>query len=170
MLPPKHASILFDFECRSQAPQWSPLNDTVMGGCSSSVLRDTRDGTAIFTGTTSLKNRGGFASVRAKLIANQLAGAEGLAIRVRGDGRTYRLLVSEDDRPGRGCYDIEFAAEADTWQTIGLPFVEMRFNLRGRRPPRTRPAAEKLQSIGLLIGDKSAGDFALEVDWIAAYR
>lgn len=164
------ASILFDFESDSQVTEWKPLNDTVMGGCSTSRLHYSRPGHAAFIGVTSLENRGGFASVLAEIDSRPMADTGGIAVRVRGDGRAYRLLVSEDDRPGRGCYDIEFETTPGVWLTIGLPFAEMRFNMRGRRPRQNPPVATNVQSIGLLIGDNCSGAFALEIDWIAAYR
>jgi len=92
-----NAMTLMDFTPRDLTA-WNAVNDGVMGGLSRSYLRRTNQETAVFGGTVSLENNGGFASVRSRVPASDLSAFTGLAVRVRGDGRTYQLRLRSDDR------------------------------------------------------------------------
>ena len=70
---------------------WTPLNDTVMGGVSSSRVIE-HDGVLRFTGEVSLEHNGGFASMQTDVDLD-LHDATGLTLRVRGDGQRYKLGV-----------------------------------------------------------------------------
>lgn len=157
---------LFEFSAANEAAAFRPLNDTVMGGRSRSRMTETGSGVAVFAGEVSLENNGGFASVRTQLADAQLAGMAGIALRVRGDGRTYRLTAQRD----RATYDIDFSTRAGEWQEIKLPFAGLRRNIRGYRPGTPPPQADQITGMGILIGDKRQGPFRLEIDWIRAYR
>ncbi|PSQ90230.1 MAG: hypothetical protein BRD30_05030 [Bacteroidetes bacterium QH_2_63_10] len=71
-------SPLFDFSSSSpdDPSDWRSIDDPVMGGVSESCFVATDDGAA-FAGTVSLKQGGGFASVRAPESKRDLSGAEG---------------------------------------------------------------------------------------------
>jgi uncharacterized surface protein with fasciclin (FAS1) repeats len=155
------ANTIFEFNDAAEAGLFRALNDTVMGGRSNSRMEAGAE-TAVFTGTTSLENRGGFASVRAPIVPGSLAGATAIGLRVRGDGRTYRLTVQQN----RAMYDIEFPTAAGKWIEVDLPFSKLRRNIRGYRPNTKPPKPGDVSGIGILIGDKKAGPFRLEIDWI----
>ncbi|MDH3323720.1 MAG: CIA30 family protein, partial [Flavobacteriaceae bacterium] len=55
-----------DFGKTTGGQNWMIVNDDVMGGLSNSTAELT-DSTLIFKGTLSLKNNGGFASIRSKM-------------------------------------------------------------------------------------------------------
>jgi monofunctional biosynthetic peptidoglycan transglycosylase len=57
---------LADFSDTSAAENWRAVNDNVMGGVSEGGSRITDEKTLLFTGTLSLENRGGFASIRTR--------------------------------------------------------------------------------------------------------
>jgi len=160
---------LFDFADPAATAAWAAIDDTVMGGVSSSELRPTADGTAVFRGTVSLENDGGFASVRSGAVDFDLAGADGLALRVRGDGRAYKLQVRTDAAFDGIAYQARFTPPAGAWETVRLPFSAFAPTFRGRvlggAPPLDPGAVRRL---GLLISDRQAGPFALELAWIAA--
>ena len=60
----KNELILFDFELSGEANKWLVVNDGVMGGLSQSEVILSGSNTAVFQGTISLENNGGFASTR----------------------------------------------------------------------------------------------------------
>jgi len=149
--------------------QWRPINDGVMGGLSSSALKITPAGTGLFEGAVSLANNGGFASVRARLGPVDLSAYQSLAARIRGDGKRYRLRL----HTGAGFDGIAYQADFDTkvgeWQEIVLPFSNFEPTFRGRRLTDVEPLdTGNIQQIGLMIADKQAGTFRLELDWIRA--
>lgn len=147
------------------------VNDGVMGGLSQSEMSFTPHGTALFEGIVSLENYGGFASVRTYPLDFELDGYEGLAVRVKGDGRRYKLRLRTDDRVDGTAYETEFDTKADTWITFQAPFRALVPTFRGRRV-RLAPQLEgtAVRQIGFMIADKKAGPFQLEIDWVKAYK
>jgi hypothetical protein len=68
------------------------VNDTVMGGVSrSSWARGS------FYGNVTRERNGGFCSIRFPLRPGALQGAQALELRWEGDGRTYKIQVSDGD-------------------------------------------------------------------------
>ena len=92
--------VLFDFGTSDRFGRWIIVNDDVMGGRSRSEMILTDEGTALFQGTLSLENHGGFASVRTLLPSHTLDGYQGLVLRVRGDGHFGAVATSESDLQG----------------------------------------------------------------------
>jgi hypothetical protein len=82
--------IVIDFRDPAQTLRWTPVNDRVMGGVSTSQATATAEGMA-FIGVVSLDNNGGFASIRALPREYGLAGTSALILRIRGDGQTYKF-------------------------------------------------------------------------------
>jgi len=151
------------------ALRWQIVNDGVMGGLSSSRLEVAADGIATFTGTLSLENNGGFASVRSEGTRFDLTGCVALVVRVKGDGRKYQLRVR--DRSGWRVpdYRAEFQTKAGEWQEPRLPLADFAAGWRGRDLPDAPPIDRgAVQEIAFFLGDKTPGKFSLEIDWIAA--
>ena len=163
--------LVYDFKGQDSTASWVRVNDGVMGGLSQSNLTLTPEGTAVFAGTLSLENHGGFASVRTYPYDFGLGEYEGLAFRVRGDGRGYKLRLRGDDRLDGPAYEADFETVADTWMTVQIPFADLRPTFRGRRL-LNRPALEgaAVRQIGFMIADRQEGPFRLEIDWIKAYE
>ena len=70
---------LIDFRSAARG-DWNAVNDDVMGGRSSSSMRLTSDGSAVFEGEVSLDNNGGFASVRTEVPVGALEGFSRLCL------------------------------------------------------------------------------------------
>ncbi len=161
---------IFDFESAGDLAAWDIIDDVVMGGRSSSRMVLLEDGIAAFTGTLSLENNGGFASVRSGVGPYDLSGEDGIALRVRGDGLTYGLNVRMTTilQPFR--YEAKFDTEADKWQRVYIPFETLEAKLFGSRIPAPRLNPAYISTFGLIIADEQAGAFELAVDWIGSYR
>ena len=119
---------IFDFTKPSQdlKETWGALDDVVMGGTSESSIILT-DNTALFTGNVSTANSGGFASVRTRNFESpiDLTGFSGLQLRVKGDGKRYKLIVrSESKWDGIG-YCYSFDTVYNIWITITIPFDKL---------------------------------------------
>jgi hypothetical protein len=151
--------------------EWRVVNDGVMGGVSSSTMTTTESGTGMFSGSLSLENNGGFASVRSDLAQPDLSPYAGLVLRVRGDGRRYQVRLRTDPRFDGIAYRAEFDTEPDTWITVVLPFDTFVPTFRGyvpRNAPPLDPSA--IRQFGFLIGDRREGQFRLEVERVLAVR
>lgn len=150
-------SVSFDMESGS----WRSVNDGVMGGLSSGDM--IRDGDKlIFTGTLSLENNGGFSSVR-RLIEQDLSGAMKIRMEVRGDGRMYQFRIRHDNRVDGVAWRALFKTSGD-WQTIEIALSSFDPVYRGRSVAGAGPVVPSdIQQIGVLLADKNAGPFKLEI-------
>jgi monofunctional biosynthetic peptidoglycan transglycosylase len=148
---------------------WRSINDGVMGGLSSGRMW-LEDDVAVFGGTLSLENNGGFSSIRSIPAEHGLAGKDGLVLRVRGDGRTYGLRLRTNDRFDGPSYQASLPTRDGEWTEVRIPFDTFQAVYRGRKVPRYPVLSpEKIRTFGLIIADKQPGDFRLELDWIQAY-
>ncbi len=157
----------------SQDLEWRVVDDRVMGGRSQGKMVISDDGILKFSGNLSLENNGGFSSIRSGDVKLDFSAAEGVVLRVKGDGRTYEVHFSTPARwKGRG---ITFAGllptEEGQWTDVKIPFSEFEGDFRGQRlkdeASKFDPAA--VRGITLELVDKKAGAFELQVDWIRTY-
>jgi len=161
---------LFTFDAPDAIGPWRIINDSIMGGRSRSRMAVTEDGTAVFSGTVSLENNGGFAHTRSMAGPYDLSAYRGLAFRIRSDGKRYELTLKLDRSFDGVIYQTGFATPADTWTEVRLPFDDFVPTYHGKHltdHPALDPA--KIRTIGFIISDKQEGPFRLEVDWIRAY-
>ncbi|MHC1769117.1 MAG: CIA30 family protein [Verrucomicrobiia bacterium] len=149
--------------------KWEVINDSVMGGISTSQMGGGKDGTLVFAGTVSLENNGGFASVRSLSTVRDLTGCDAFILRVRGDGRRYKFTVRTERSLDRAIYQAAFMTKEGEWQEHRLALKDFVPTFRGRvllGEPPLDPA--KAAAVGFLISDQQAGPFRLEIAWIKA--
>lgn len=161
--------LLCDFSDPKSARRFSAVDDRVMGGLSQSALRADA-AFAIFEGELTTEQNGGFASVRSAPEPVDLSEREGIVLRVRGDGRTYKLRMRTDARFDGVNHQAPFATERGAWTTVHLPFEDFEPTYRGRKLKSVAPFAPSVVvSFGLLISDEQVGAFRLEIEWIGAF-
>jgi hypothetical protein len=160
--------LLFSFVAASSVDAWSAIDDGVMGGLSRSRLRHDAAGHAVFEGQVSLENRGGFASVRSHPRELGASAATSYLLELCGDGRRYKLNLRTDDSFDGVNYQAAFATSAGLWTTLRLPLTAFVASFRGRGVPQA-PAfdAQRLRQVGLMIADRQAGPFTLQLRSIA---
>ncbi len=162
---------LFDFGDRTESNRWVVVNDNVMGGISTGEVTLTKDSCLLFSGSLSLENNGGFASIRTLPRDFHLGDYQGIRIRVKGDGRVYQYRIHVDDYFDAVAFKRDFQTTDDVWMDIDLPFASFLPTYRGKILQNEKPlVAAKIKQMGFLIADKSAGPFNLIVDEITAYR
>jgi monofunctional biosynthetic peptidoglycan transglycosylase len=162
---------LLDFNSPIAVKEWRIVNDGVMGGLSKSQMIITERSTAIFQGYISLKNNGGFASIRTVPKAYELSNYDGLTLRIKGDGKKYQVRLRTDDKFDGISYKESFKTIPDKWITVTLYFKIFVPSYHGRvvtDAPILTP--KKIRQIGFLIADKQAGPFHLEIDWVRAQK
>ncbi len=161
---------LFDFDEPQEIDQWYSINDGVMGGVSLGSFAQLEPGVAQFRGRISFENKGGFSSVRTRPLKVSLAGYDGIELRVRGDGKKYKLRLKTDTGPEGFCYEVPFNTTSESWEDLRLPFEKARAKLRGLRVPFAPALAPgRIKSLGFLISDKQEGPFHLELDSIKVF-
>ena len=158
--------ILFTFDKPDSAKPWQTVNDGVMGGRSVGRFKINEDKKMEFFGTLSLENNGGFASVRARGTRLDLENGDSIVARVRGDGRQYNFNLYVPRNIGRVSYRQSFKTKKDEWIEVELPVEKFVATWRGRVFPNDKLDPSKVSGLGVLLGDKKAGPFTLEVEWI----
>jgi monofunctional biosynthetic peptidoglycan transglycosylase len=161
-------TVLFDYADEDSA--WYTVNDEVMGGVSnSSVSTDVETQRLTFSGTLSLENNGGFASIRSPWASYDLTGYDGIVLRVLGDGRIYQFRIRTAETGSEVAYAALFETEAGVWKDVYIAFEDMIPVYRGIRvsqAPDLDPAG--IRSFGFLLANKQQGEFMLEVETISA--
>ncbi len=160
---PKKARILFAFDDPAQAREWQAVNDRVMGGVSEGRFRITKAGTLEFSGTLSLENNGGFASIRSLPRPLGLRPGDVFRVRLRGDGRRYLLNLYVPDSRTAFSYRAAIQTVPDEWVEVPIPLESFRASWFGRQVDDPLEV-ERVHSLGFMVSDGKPGPFRLEID------
>jgi len=159
-------NMILDFTAPSTC-SWDAVDDRIMGGRSLSQPQYI-DGVGLrFSGDVSFENNGGFASIRSNTEQYDLSAYSGLTLRLRGDGKSYKLSLRTDHFFDGVSYQATFTTEKNTWQEITLPFADLTPTHHGIKLSTVPPMdAAKVTSFGLFISDRQEGPFQCEIAWI----
>ncbi|MCP2730362.1 CIA30 family protein [Limnofasciculus baicalensis] len=175
--------LLFDFRNPSEdlKETWGAVDDVVMGGVSESSIR-LIDKAALFTGIVSTANSGGFVSVRTRNFnpSLNLAGYEGMEIRVKGDGQRYKFILRCESKWDGISYCYSFDTQKDSWIDVLIPFSALIPVFRAKTLKDAPPFdASQVYAVQLMLSKFEydgglnphfqSGGFALEVETIKAY-
>ena len=162
---------LFDFTEADAPKQWQTVNDGVMGGVSEGKFKITDTKTMEFFGTLSLENNGGFASVRTKAKKLSLEKGDTIVAKIRGDGRQYMLNLYPNKQRMAYSYRATVQTKKDEWIEVKVPLDKFEATSFGRivkNAGLVKP--EEINSLGFMLGDKKAGRFKMEIEWIKVER
>ncbi|MEM6260657.1 MAG: CIA30 family protein [Planctomycetota bacterium] len=194
-----HTYVFADFSSDDQPSggndRWRMVNDNVMGGRSIGN-RSFENGIMTFSGSINT-NGGGFASVRIPLDPNALmytphadadqdsggkASDHGsqptpytrVQLRIKTDGRPYRLLLNDSTRYQRRNIShralltpTQEAASNDEWQTVTISLEDLAPSWRGRAVPDAPPFdPSKATTLGMTLVEDKDGPFTLQIDSI----
>ena len=162
------SNTVFTFEDSSELRGWRTVLDGVMGGLSTGEI-DLRDDALVFTGETSLRNNGGFSSIRCELPQGTFAEADAIKMRVRGDGRKWIVGTRKGTQMGGDSYWTRFNTEDGEWQTLTIPIKDMERHFFGQRLSG-RITPEEVRGLEFYMYDKKAGPFSLEIDTIEGVK
>jgi uncharacterized surface protein with fasciclin (FAS1) repeats len=160
--------VLADFKGSDSAKEWSSVNDDVMGGVSKGGFQITDRGTLLFKGILSLENNGGFASIRSTSKPVDISGMEALAIRAKGDGRTYWIELRVSQQMRASSYRADFPTSEGEWRDLVIPLENFKLQAFGQLLPSKPINLEDVGSVGFTIADKKAGKFELEIESVKA--
>jgi len=163
--------VLFDFTGADAAKEWQTVNDGVMGGVSDGKFKIVERKTMEFFGTLSLANNGGFASVRTKGKKLGLEKGDTLVVKVRGDGREYSLNLYLNKPLTAFSYRAAIETKKDEWIEIKVPLDKFEAVSFGRQVVNAGAVTpEEINALGFMLGDKKAGPFKMELEWIKLER
>ena len=162
--PPPDERAIFCFIQDADLTQWEIQDDVVMGGRSQGALALNEAGNAVFTGTVSLENDGGFSSVQHAFAPIDVSAYRAIVLGLKGDGKTYQLRL--DATPNaRHSYAGDFQTSG-CWQTVEIPFADLFAIRHGDRLDLPNYPGQTLAQIQILIGNGKAESFRLEIDKI----
>jgi hypothetical protein len=158
-------ALIFNFTKEANLSSWQVIDDGVMGGRSQGNFAINEEGNAVFEGTVSLDNYGGFSSVRHRLLEKDISKYTKVLLRIKGDGKKYQFRIKEKRRDYYS-YITTFQT-TNEWQTITLEMHQMYPAFRGRTLNMDNLKPNKIEEIAILIGNKKAEKFRLEIDSIS---
>lgn len=163
--------VLFDFTGANAVKEWQTVNDGVMGGVSEGTVKITDKKTLEFSGTLSLENNGGFASVRTKARKLGLEKGDTLVAKVKGDGREYSMNLYLNKPLMAFSYRAAVPTKKGEWIEVKVPldtFVATSFGRVVKDAGAVKP--DEVDAVGFLLGDKKAGPFELEIECVQVVR
>ena len=156
---------LFDFTGKDSAKEWQTVNDGVMGGLSEGKFKITDQKTLEFSGNLSLKNNGGFASVRTKSKKLTLDSGDTIV------GREYSLNLYLNKPRIAFSYRALVQTKKNEWIEIKVPLTRFEATSFGRVLKDARPVTpQDVNAVGWMLSDKQAGPFEMEIEWIKVER
>ncbi|WP_295830258.1 CIA30 family protein [uncultured Winogradskyella sp.] len=155
---------LFDFNFESNIRNWKIVDDVVMGGRSNGNFKINDTGYGEFSGDVSLKNNGGFSSVRYNFNTVSSSNFKSFQLRIKGDGNPFQFRVKSSNRQ-RFSYIYTFNTSGD-WETISIPFNKMEPAFRGYKLDQPNFDGLQMEEIAFLIGNKKEQSFKLFIDSI----
>ena len=156
--------MIYDFSAEAVLGGWEVEDDGVMGGLSKGTLTLGEEGQAVFSGTVSLENNGGFSSIQYYFEPREVSAYRTAVFRIKGDGKPYQFAV-EAGAGDRAYYLHEFVTSGD-WQEVRIPLADLVPHFRGDRLDQPNFPGKTLAQVRFFIANKKAETFRLEVDRI----
>jgi hypothetical protein len=148
---------------------WTLINDSVMGGLSTSQITRIEDNKYIrFSGFISLSKNAGFAIANTAVTPNYFSDCNRLSIKVRGDGRNYQFRLRRDNKQQDVAFVVEFETKDNIWQTKTFELSDFVAQRRGHRLKHIKPIqAGEIKTLGFLSGNEVEGEFKLDIGSIS---
>lgn len=183
--------VVWEFRGPESLDQWALSCDREIGGESEVHLKMGRNnstcflhGTLVSTPPKDGETRySGYCTMRSK---QQLASFDRkkhfdwssfnmLHLRVRGDGRPWMINIATETYFSHQRDDIYsyflYTRGGPYWQDVKIPFSKFFLTHRGRIHDSQHPIwLDKVNTIGLTLGDKADGQFQLEIDFIGVCK
>lgn len=157
-----------DFGKNKDGERWNIINDGVMGGLSKGQTWTTEDAVT-FTGTVSLQNNGGFSSYKSPYHEIDLSKYTKIIVKYRSKEYAMAMTLEMDKRWFLPYYKRNLPATDWKWVKKEIAFSEFEKYSVGRKV-KGKPTQEELKKIlrlGFITNEKRAGDFKIEIDYIA---
>lgn len=163
--------LIFDFGEGKNFGRWSIINDGVMGGMSQSQAKLDQDA-LLFTGVVSLRNKGGFVSLRGPLSDYDLSAYHFCEIRYKSDtDRKFEILIEKDTPFYLPKFRAKFGAKTQDWVTLTIPLKDLEISRMGATISQgiDPNQLKDIQRIGFILADKQEGSFQLWIDYLKFY-
>ena len=146
---------------------WYVVVDQVMGGQSNAVLEQS-ESSATLSGSISLANNGGFASIRTPFSRFDLSGYTQVTLRYRSTGPSFAMSLNNYRRFYHPKFKHSLPTTGGQWSTVTLQLKDF-YKVRLSEKLGDSPTDEELAKVirlGLITDQKIAADFSLELDFM----
>tara|TARA_B100001115_G_C15658275_1_gene317412 strand:+ start:30 stop:521 length:492 start_codon:yes stop_codon:yes gene_type:complete len=151
------------FDSVEKIKSWSTINDSVMGGVSTSKFY--YDGNqAIFEGKISLKNNGGFASVRSDIKKISVSPKKKINLLLHGDCKVYQVRIKRN-KFDNFSYIQNFKTNGKN-EIISIELNKFYPSFRGIKLNKENYNYNQIEQISILIGNKEEEEFKLRIEKI----
>lgn len=156
--------VLYDFKSGVEPTAWVIVDDNVMGGMSEGTMYVDENGYGIFSGDVSLKNNGGFSSVRYRFDPIDISSYNKCLLYIKGDGKRYQFRVKTNSYD-RQSY-IAYFNTSGKEEVIEIVLREMYPTFRGMKLQMPDFPGIEIEEISFLIGNSKEESFSLAIDRI----
>lgn len=155
-----------DFGTKKES-RWSAVNDGVMGGLSEGKVSYS-DEVLSFVGSVSLRNNGGFASVRSNYEERNLSRWQSVTIRYRCEGQSLSFGLEHYQRWYLPKYKVLLPETDMKWEEMTFQLADFKEYKIGRPTGSFINQANlaKIIRLNFMTNDKKEGDFKAEIDFI----
>ncbi|KAI8465804.1 MAG: complex I intermediate-associated protein 30-domain-containing protein [Monoraphidium minutum] len=134
---------------------WERLDDVIMGGSSSSGIKAAEDGSGAVWAGDLITEGGGFCGARTRKLDLDLSRFDGLRMRVKSDGQTFKINVKtadQEDTP-ESTYQATFdTSEEGDWAAVHLPWSSFVSVKRAQSDPKGEPlTGDSISKLGLVL-------------------
>jgi len=160
---------MYDFSRPSDLEGWTCLSDQIRGGNSNCTVNLSTHHTAQFSGILINREISNFCMVYSPQNQFQLRSYGGLLLRLKGDGKHYKLCIYTQPNIEGISYQAGFNTRNNRLITVFLPFSSF-IPYLDHRVVRNWPVMDQssIDKIAIMISDQSSGSFQLDIYWIKA--
>ncbi|MEO0403955.1 MAG: CIA30 family protein, partial [Bacteroidota bacterium] len=156
-----------DFGKDNMGKDWKVINDGVMGGLSEGEIEITENSLK-FSGSISLKNFGGFTSVKSPFLSQDLSNSKKVKIRYRTNNQAIAISLENSKEFYKPYFKMILPNTDNQWKTVEKSIEEFRENRLGQETSAkiSNEFLKSIQRIGFITNQKKEGDFVVEIDYI----
>ena len=169
LLNPSGTHLVFDFgSSPNKTSDWIMISDRIMGGVTQSKL-EYNDNAMRLSGSISLANYGGFASVKTKFNAYDLSGYKGVKIRFKATNQQFAFTLEASRYWTYPYFKGDFSRKKDnTWEEAVIYFSDFKEYQIGDPTGEKLPQStlKNIVRLGIITTEKKEGPFSIEVDSI----
>ncbi len=157
----------FDFGTGKAGNEWRVINDGVMGGLSKGQLNFTSNALT-FKGRVSLENNGGFTSLKSPFSSYDFSKKTKFTIRYKLTGQKVAVTLEDSYRFYMPNYKLTLEKTSGTWKTLEVNMTQFKVYRMGEPMGGhvTKDILGQIKRVGFISGEKRAGQFELEVDYM----
>lgn len=156
-----------DFGLSKGGLDWMIVNDDVMGGLSESTITFNKN-SILFKGIISLRNNGGFASIRGPKDKFNLSQFTKVKIKFKSKGRDFAFRLATSEIYFKPNYKHNFSSASQEWEIAELKLSDFREYTLGKisGPNLSKQKMFNIIRFGVMLNDKKEGPFEIEIDYI----